>query len=309
MTSLLARRPMPRARKRLGKYRIEKLLGHGGFASVYQARDTIEGILVALKIFRIGMADSGTMQLFRQEVRLNARLDHPNILPIKDANIIDGHLVIVSKLGECTLADRMTSRMALRTALDYSEQILEALAHAHEHRVLHCDVKPENFILFRDGTLKLTDFGIARFALRTVHGSGSGTVGFVAPEQAMGRPSYRSDVFSTGLILYRMFSGHLPEWPFEWPPPGYEKIRKNLHKDLVNFLQRAIAVSPQKRFRDCCAMLGAFEKLLPKALRNCTSSQEEEDTEERQALAGGALAAVPQALPQGAGHPACVSWM
>jgi serine/threonine protein kinase len=271
MTSLLARRPMPRARKRLGKYRIEKLLGHGGFASVYQARDTIEGILVALKIFRIGMADSGTMQLFRQEVRLNARLDHPNILPIKDANIIDGHLVIVSKLGECTLADRMTSRMALRTALDYSEQILEALAHAHEHRVLHCDVKPENFILFRDGTLKLTDFGIARFALRTVHGSGSGTVGFVAPEQAMGRPSYRSDVFSTGLILYRMFSGHLPEWPFEWPPPGYEKIRKNLHKDLVNFLQRAIAVSPQKRFRDCCAMLGAFEKLLPKALRSATA--------------------------------------
>ncbi|MHC4898990.1 MAG: protein kinase domain-containing protein [Planctomycetota bacterium] len=278
MTSLLAGGSLLRARKRLGKYRIERLIGQGGFASVYQARDTIEGILVALKIFKIGMTDSHTLQLFRQEVRLNSRLDHPNILPIKDANVIDGHFVIVSRLGDCTLADRMTSRMAVRTVLDYGEQILAALSHAHEHRVIHCDVKPENFILFRDGTLKLTDFGIARFALRTVQGSGSGTVGFVAPEQAMGRPSYRSDVFSTGLILYRMFSGQLPEWPFDWPPPGHEKIRRNLHKDLVSFLQRSISVSPQKRFRDCCAMLAAFEKLQPKALRRAKTRRRKKAT-------------------------------
>ena len=278
MTSLLVARPLLRARKRLGKYRIERLIGQGGFASVYEARDTIEGISVALKIFRAGMTDSHALQLFRQEVRLNSRLDHPNILPIKDANIIDGHFVIASRLGDCTLADRMTSRMAVRTALGYSEQILSALSHAHEHRVLHCDVKPENFILFRDGTVKLTDFGIARFALRTVHGSGSGTVGFVAPEQAMGRPSYRSDVFSVGLILYRMFSGHLPEWPFEWPPPGYKKIRKNLHRDLVSFLHRAIQISPQKRFRDCSAMLAAFEKLQARALRSAVVGRRKRTT-------------------------------
>ena len=262
---------MLRTRGRLGKYRIEKVIGEGGFATVYRARDTIQGIQVALKVFRVAMSDSSMLELFRQEVRLNARLDHPNILPIKDANLIDGHFVIVSRLGEGTLADRMTSRMGLRTVLDYAEQMLAGLAHAHENRVIHCDVKPENFILFPNGLLKLTDFGIARFALRTVQGSGSGTVGFVAPEQAMGRPSYRSDVFSAGLILWRMFSGCLPEWPFEWPPPGYDRIRKNLHKDLVAFLRRSISVPPTKRFHDCCTMLAAFEKLAPRALRSATA--------------------------------------
>ena len=124
MTLLLARSSMLRPRRRLGKYRIEKLIGEGGFATVYQARDTIEGISVALKVFRPSMSDSHTLELFKQEVRLNARLDHPNILPIKDANVIDDQFVIVSRLGACTLADRMVNRMSPRKALEYGEQIL-----------------------------------------------------------------------------------------------------------------------------------------------------------------------------------------
>lgn len=200
-----------KARQSLGKYRIERRLAEGGFAVVYQALDQVEGIRVALKIPRQNMLTKGVLEDFRQEVRLAAKLDHPNILPLKNAEFIGEHFVVVFALGERTLADRLVSRLGLRSALDYSEQMLEAVAHAHRHRIIHCDVKPENLILFANNRLRLTDFGIAKLALRTVRASGSGTMGYMAPEQAMGKPSFRSDVFATGLIIYRMLSGHLPE--------------------------------------------------------------------------------------------------
>ena len=85
-------------------------------------------------------------------------------------------------------------------------------------------MKPDNLLLFSDGRLRLTDFGISKVAHRTISASGAGTVGYMAPEQAMGRPSRRSDVFATGLVLWQMFSGQLPEWPFEWPLAGYDQV-------------------------------------------------------------------------------------
>ena len=115
-------RRMPRVRQRVGKYRIERVIGEGGFATVYKARDTIEGIQVALKVLRTNVVDTQILDVFRQEARLHAKLDHPNILSIKDANVIDGHLVIVTRIGEGTLADRMSKRMALRTALHFAEE-------------------------------------------------------------------------------------------------------------------------------------------------------------------------------------------
>ena len=100
---------------------------------------------------------------------------------------------------------------ALDLAVKLADQMLEAVAWAHAHRIIHCDVKPDNFILFTDNRIRLADFGIAKVAMKTIRASGSGTVGYVAPEQAVGKPSFRSDVFSLGLILYRMLSGKLPE--------------------------------------------------------------------------------------------------
>lgn len=255
-----------RARQALGKYRVERRVAQGGFADVYQAYDTIEGIRVALKIPQQELLSSTVLQDFKKEARLTSRLDHPNILPIKNASFIGRHFVIVYQLGDGTLADRLKHRVSLAKGLDFAEQVLTALAHAHSHRVMHCDVKPENFILFPEDHLRLTDFGISRLALRTMRASGSGTIGFMAPEQAMGRPSFRSDVFAAGLILYRVFGGVVPEWPFEWPPPGYERIRRRLHPDLVALLRRSLRVEPRRRFEDAEHMLEAFLAVRTRAL-------------------------------------------
>ena len=120
---------------------------------------------------------------------------------------------------------------------------------------------PENMILFSDGRLRLSDFGIAKVAQRTIRGSGTGTVGYMAPEQAMGKPSARSDVFSIGLTVYRMLTGHWPEWPFEWPLAGHFRLKNRVHPDLTELLRRAIEVDPKKRFRDADQMLRQYLRL------------------------------------------------
>jgi len=253
--------------RRLGKYRVGRRIAEGAFADVYQAVDTIEGLRVALKVPHPQLLSREVMEDFRSEVRLVARLDHPNILPVKDASIIDSHFVIVFPLGERTLADRMQRRMSLRTVLDYADQMLDGVAHAHANRVIHCDIKPENFILFPGNRLRLADFGIAKLARRTVQASGSGTVGYVAPEQAMGKPSFRSDVFSLGLVLYRMLSGRLPEWPYTWPPPGFDRLRRRVHADLIAVVRKAMEVDPRKRFKHAGPMRAAVRRARPRALR------------------------------------------
>jgi len=252
--------------QKLGKYKIEKRLGEGGFATVYRARDTIEGVRVALKVPHPKLVSPELLDDFRKEVRVAARLDHENTLPVKDANFINGHFVIVFPLGDKTLDERLSTRMSLRTALDLADQMIAAVAHAHEQRIIHCDIKPENFILFPDHRVRLTDFGIAKVAMHTVRASGSGTLGYVAPEQAMGKPSLRSDVFSLGLVLYRMFSGVLPEWPFEWPPKGHDRLRKRIDPDLINLIRKAIELDPRKRFRDASQMLTEFRRIKRNAI-------------------------------------------
>lgn len=255
-----------RARQRLGKYRIEKRISNGGFAVVYRAMDTIEGIRVALKIPHAEIITDEVLDDFRQEVRLAVRLEHPHILSLKNASFIDGQFVIAFPLGEKTLAERLQHRMSITTALDYSEQMIEATACAHHQRIIHCDIKPENLILFPGNRLKLTDFGIAKVAQKTVRGSGTGTVGYMAPEQAMGKPSLRSDVFSLGLIMYRMFSGIWPEYPFEWPPANYSRLRGRLHPEMIALIRKAIDPVPRKRFRDAEQMLKAFRPAKARAL-------------------------------------------
>ncbi len=266
------RRPL-RARQRLGKYRIRGRLGKGGFADVYEAVDTVEGARVALKIPHHHLVTKEVLRDFYREVRLASRLDHVNILGLKNAEFIDRKLVMTFALGKETLADRMKRRMSLKTALGLAEQALEAVAFAHRSRIIHCDIKPDNLILFSNDLLRLTDFGIAKVARRTIRASGSGTIGYCAPEQAMGKPSQRSDVFSLGLIFYQMLSARLPEWPFSWPPPGHDRLRRRVHADMVAVIRRSLEVEPRRRFRDANAFLAAFRRAKPKALRRSQTTR------------------------------------
>lgn len=255
-----------RAKQRLGKYRIERRLAQGGFAYVYSALDTIEGVRVALKMPHQSIVTPTMLDTFQREARMVAKLDHPNILPVKDASFIDGRFVIASKLGEKTLTDRLRKRMAFETAIGFIEQLLEAVAYAHRSKIIHCDIKPDNIILLPDGRLQLMDFGIARVAQKTIAGSGSGTVGYMAPEQAMGRPSAKSDVFSLGLIMYKILTGVLPEWPFDWPPSGYAVLRRKAHPDLIALIHKSLEMRTSRRFRDANEMLQSFRKLKRRSL-------------------------------------------
>ena len=256
---------MLRARQKIGKYRILGRISSGPLADVYRAYDTIQKQRVALKLPRSD-ASCGHEE-FLHEVQVATRLRHPNILSVLNASYIDDHFVIAMELGEESLADRIERRISTARALDLAGQAIAALAHAHEHRIIHCDIKPENYILFPGNQLKLCDFGFAKISLRTLKASGSGTIDYIAPEQAMGRPKFQSDVFSLGLVLYRLLSGKLPEWPFAWPMEGHERLEAKVRPELVEMLRKAIQLDPKDRYRDAVQMMAAFDQVQSHARR------------------------------------------
>lgn len=255
------------AGRRLGKYHLEKPLGTGGSCEVWQARDCVEDIVVALKIPLIGVGGArDNEQLFR-EVRLVAKLRHPHIMPVKNADVIEGHAVLATELSAGTLEDR-SRPMSVRRILSVVMQVLDGLAYAHRHRVVHCDVTPNNIFLLPDGRVALGDFGISlqiKGRMETV--DEFGTPGYVAPEQAYGKPTYRSDCFSVGLILYEYLTGVLPRWPFRWPPRGYQRLRDRTSLAMVAFLKRALSVDPERRFADAGDMLAALTEAVPQSVR------------------------------------------
>ena len=169
-------------------------------------------------------------------------------------------------LGEESLSDRLSRRVSHSNLELIIEQCLEALAELHQHQIIHCDIKPENFILFPGPIVKLADFGIARLAARTIKASGSGTLGYMAPEQAMGKPSFRSDVFAMGLLLYKMVTGHVPEYPFKWPPPEYAKLRRKAHPAFISLLRKSLEPESRRRFVSAQALHKAYMNLPAAAL-------------------------------------------
>lgn len=276
-----------RARTLLGKYRIEGLLGEGGFARVYRAWDTIEGVSVALRVPNVHPLPAEAEEAFLKEIRLVASLDHPHVLTIRNADRIEGRLVAATPLAEESLDARLGRRIGRATALAWGEQLLSALAYAHDRRVLHLDVKPENILLFADGRIRLADFGLARITLRTVDGSGSGTLGYMAPEQAMGRPSLRSDVFSAGMVLWRMFTGVYPRWPFEWPLAGHAQLLRRWSEDMERVLRRALQMKPRLRFADAGEMLERYRRAAKKDVHPPRRPRRVRTTAQRTALRRG----------------------
>ncbi|MFK8054028.1 MAG: protein kinase [Woeseiaceae bacterium] len=261
-----------KARQRLGKYRIIARLSNGPLAAVYKAHDTVQQISVALKVAHLRTSSMDEVEDFVSEARIASKLDHPNILRVDNATFIDDWFVIAMPLGIESLAARMERRIGNARAQDLAMQSIRALAFAHDSSVIHCDIKPENYILFPDHQLKLADFGFSKVSKRTVRGSGSGTIDYIAPEQAMGKPRFASDVFSLGLVLYRLFGGHLPEYPFDWPPPSLERVAARTNDAFVDVLRQALQIDPRARFRDAGAMLAAAQRAMSGARRQKSKS-------------------------------------
>jgi len=253
--------------KRLGKYRLVKRLGMGGYCEVWKARDGVEGIWVALKIPLIHNGQRDNESLLR-EVKLVSRLRHEHILPVKNADIIDGHAVLATELSVGTL-EECSRPMGVRRIVSIISQVLDGLAYAHRNRLVHCDVTPGNIFLFPNGRAALGDFGIGQqIKGRMVTIDEYGTPGYVAPEQAYGRPTYRSDCFAVSLILYEYLTGVLPRWPFRWPFKGVQRLRERTTSAMVQFLRKGLAVEPARRYANAEQMLTTLQQVLPRPLRN-----------------------------------------
>ncbi|MDH4239753.1 MAG: serine/threonine-protein kinase [Phycisphaerae bacterium] len=253
--------------RRMGKYRLENQLGIGGSSEVWKARDCVEGMYVALKIPMMDVRGQRDNQALFREIRMVSKLRHRHIMPVKNADIIEDHVVVATELSFKTLDD-CSRPMSIRRILSIIAQVLDGLAYAHRHRLVHCDVTPGNIFLFPKGRAALGDFGISlqlKGRMKTV--DEFGTPGYVAPEQAYGRPTYRSDCFAVALILYEYITGVLPRWPFRWPFKGYKRLRERTNLSLVKFIKQALSVDPARRFAEAGQMLTALLQAMPGKLK------------------------------------------
>ena len=199
------------------RYEILDRIGEGGMALVYKARDNRLDRLVAVKIMREEMAaDEEVRRRFVAESHAVAMLSNPNIVAVYDVSHSDSMEYIVMELVDgITLKQYMDKKGALpwREMLHFSKQIARALGHAHERGLIHRDIKPQNIMLLRDGTIKVADFGIAALE-NEIHendGQAVGSIHYIAPEQARGEsPDARSDLYSLGVVMYEMLTGERP---------------------------------------------------------------------------------------------------
>jgi serine/threonine-protein kinase len=250
---------------KLGKYRLERRLGRGAFATVWRARDTVENRDVALKVAFPELAREYGRRALEHEARIASRLHHPNIVSVRNADWIDGYFVIASDLAVRNLADYAGARRSAAIALKVIRDVSAGLAHAHSMKILHRDVKPENILIFPDRRAALCDFGVSRFAkgaTRTY--TEAGTLGYMAPEQAYGRPRLSSDVFSLGLIAYETLAGTLPTWPFEWPPEHFRRFARRVPEPVRLVLQKAAVFEPEGRWADAVELHRALERAFAK---------------------------------------------
>lgn len=207
-------------------YKIKKRIGSGGMSTVYLARDTRLDRDVAVKVLkidpRLGLKETGRREIilrFQQEAKAAARLNHPNIVSIYHVGRQgDQYYIVMEYLDGFSLGHLMKSgeRNAFETILTWMDQICDGLQFAHEHGVIHRDIKPDNLILLKNGTIKITDFGIARLEeselVKTKDQTFMGTIYYCSPEQLKEFKNIdrRTDVFSMGVVFYQLLTGRLP---------------------------------------------------------------------------------------------------
>ena len=260
-----------------GRYRALKRLGSGGMAEVWCAEDEVLGRRVALKLLGSRFADDPEFrERFRREAQSAAGLTHPNIVGIFDRSEWEGTPYIAMELVDGqTLKEIVQERgpMPPHIAIGLTEQILGALGYAHRQGIVHRDVKPQNVILDPEGQAKVADFGIARAGNSEMTQAGAmiGTVQYLSPEQANGYPvDRRSDLYSTGIVLYELLTGHVPfegEAPIsialkhvnERPvPPG--QLRPGIPPALEAVVMRALEKDPNRRYQSAEEFIAALEQ-------------------------------------------------
>ncbi|MGZ4814121.1 MAG: serine/threonine-protein kinase [Terriglobales bacterium] len=261
----------------VGRYRVIRELGRGAMGVVYEASDPNLGRTVALKTIHanaIGTNPQEAAQRFKNEARAAGSLSHPNIVTVFDAGEQDGLLYIAMELlaGETLEAHLAKQRtVPFERAIDVTRQICAALDYANAKGIVHRDIKPANIILLPSGTVKITDFGLARTAEAiTMTGQVMGTPHYMSPEQVRGRPvDGRSDLFSVGVMLYEMVTG---ERPFEGhsittimykivheSPTSPRALDSSIPPGLSAVIEQSMAKSPEERFQTGAALASALD--------------------------------------------------
>ncbi len=265
-------------RKLDGRYEITELIGIGGMADVYKAVDLMEGRTVAVKILKNEFAGNDDfVRRFRNESKAIAVLSHPNIVKIYDVGFSDRiQFIVMEYIDGITLKEFMEQQGVLKwkDSVHFIIQILRALQHAHDRGIVHRDIKPQNIMLFPDGTIKVMDFGIARFAReegKTISDKAIGSVHYISPEQASGNNTdEKSDIYSVGVMLYEMLTGVKP---FDADTPiavalmhmqntakAPSAINDTIPEGLEAIVMRAMQRDSSKRYQSASEMIKDIEE-------------------------------------------------
>ena len=293
------------------RYEIIERVGVGGMAVVYKARCHRLNRLVAVKILKPELAqDAEFRRRFHDESQAVAMLSHPNIMAVYDVSSSDDLDYIVMELLDGITLKQYMQRKGLplnwREALHFITQIVKALSHAHDRGIIHRDIKPQNIMVLRDGSVKVTDFGIARLtsaAQATLTQEALGSVHYISPEQARGSHiDTRADIYSAGVVLYEMTAGRLP---YEGDTPVSVAIQhinsiplptRDINPDIPEALERitmkAMASDADKRYVTAEAMLADLEEFRKNPNINFEYAQEELSLGAAAAAAGTAVTLV-----------------
>lgn len=258
------------------RYEILERIGTGGMAVVYKAKCHRLNRLVAIKILKSDLAQNEEFRRrFNAESQAVAQLSHPNIVSVYDVSRGgDTEYIVMELIDGITLKQYMEKRGQLnwRESLHFITQIMRGLSHAHSRGIIHRDIKPQNIMVLRDGSVKVADFGIACLAdsAQTMTQEALGSVHYISPEQARGdRPDARSDIYSSGVVLYEMLTGRLP---FEGEsavsvaiqhlssiPLAPREINPDIPEQLELICMKAMAPDLEHRYQSADAMIADLE--------------------------------------------------
>ena len=260
---VISDRQETRLGQQVGEYRLVHKLGGGGFGTVYLAEHVHERMQAAVKVLHIPLTKQRDFKDFLNEAR-TMRLRHPYIVPLLDFGISRDDLpfLVMEYAPEGTLRDRHpeSERVALSTIVFYVDQLASALQYAHDHRIIHRDVKPENILIRIDGTLMMSDFGLAKLQEQNTVISQQRQVGspaYMAPEQHRGYPCFASDQYALGVIVYEWISGVRPfqgtvlgvvDQHMNTPPLSLRYYLPELPEAVERIIFKALAKAPEDRF-------------------------------------------------------------